>query len=109
MKRLGKNERAIIEFLKEYPSQTANTYEFEELADNGAHFLKCIYPALKALNKRGIVACYLKQRDYMNSKDYWVKSEDGKNWEEVKENELPSLCKNNKRVSTVWQLNNKEV
>jgi len=107
MKRLGKNERAIVEFLKKQPDQAANTYAFESLSSNTAHFLKCIYPALKALHRRGIVVRYTRLFSYKENDWYWALDEDGLYFHYKKVKNPPAPCKG--RRKTVWKLNNEEV
>jgi len=96
MKGLGKNQKAVVEFLKEQPCKATNSWEFRVISDNGAHFMRCIYPSLKSLCKRGIVAQYYK----MSNGSEWRKEIKGK----TEKAEIPSCYKGNNRVSTIWQL-----
>ena len=94
MKRLGKTEKEVVEFLEKNGME--NSYAIQKhIADNYSHWSRCILPSLHRLAKRGMVKHY-----------YWLG--DGWYYEcgEISgiETQIPEIFKDNDKVTSIWEL-----
>ncbi len=55
MTNLGKRQKEVLEWLKEFGGAVNSSKIQIEKCDNGSHWSKCVLPALHGLVKRGLV------------------------------------------------------